>query len=65
MYRYEHGITPKEFGFLVSADASTVRAWESGKNTPQKNRIRCIEEILSINKEELSTLKYDKVLLIK
>jgi len=48
MYRYEHGITPKEFGLLVSADASTVRAWEKGENTPNKNRIRNIEKLLSI-----------------
>ena len=57
MYRYKHGITPKELGLLVSADASTVRAWEAGKNTPHKNRIRHIEESLSISQSELNTVK--------
>jgi ribosome-binding protein aMBF1 (putative translation factor) len=57
MYRYEQGITPKELGLLVSADASTVRAWEAGKNTPHKNRIRYIEESLLISNAELNTVK--------
>lgn len=57
MYRYNHGITPKELGFLVSADASIVRAWEAGKNTPHKNRILHIEESLLASNPELNTVK--------
>jgi DNA-binding transcriptional regulator YiaG len=57
IYRYKQGITPKELGLLVSADASTVRAWEAGKNTPHKNRIRHIEESLLISNPELNTVK--------
>ena len=56
IYRYKHGITPKELGLLVSADASTVRAWEAGKNTPHKNRIRHIEESLLTCDPELNTV---------
>lgn len=65
MYRYKDGMTPKELGLLVSADASTVRAWEAGKNTPHKNRIRHIIESLLISNPELNTVKWDKTLLIK
>jgi len=44
--RYLRGLTPKEFGRLFGADPSTVRAWESNKNTPQKNRKKEIERII-------------------
>ena len=57
MYGYKHGLTPKELGLLLSVDASTIRAWEKGENTPHKNRIRNIEESLSISQPELNTVK--------
>ncbi|HSU27047.1 MAG TPA: helix-turn-helix domain-containing protein [Chitinophagaceae bacterium] len=52
-YRYKHGLTPKELGLLLSADASTVRAWEAGKNMPHKSRIKDIEDALRLNKLEV------------
>lgn len=45
-YRYLKGITPKEFGLLVGADASTVRAWEANKNSPHMQRKKIIENII-------------------
>lgn len=56
LYRYTHGLSPKEFGFLLSADASTVRAWESGENTPHKKRIKEIEEIIHDDKIRLNAV---------
>lgn len=46
-YRYLKGFTPEEFGILVSADSSTVRAWELNKNKPHKSRREYIEKIIS------------------
>ena len=42
-YRYMLGITPKQFGLLVSSDASTVRDWENGKHTPPKKKRLIVE----------------------
>lgn len=56
MYRYKHGLTPKNLGLLLSADASTVRAWEGGKNTPHKSRLKDIEEALHLNKLQLEII---------
>jgi DNA-binding transcriptional regulator YiaG len=46
-YRYTHGLTPKEFGNLVHADASTVLAWEVGKHIPSKRRMKIIERFIN------------------
>src|SRR5205085_12045750 len=43
-YRYNNGLTPKEFGNLVHADVSTVLAWEAGKHMPSKKKIKIVEE---------------------
>lgn len=45
-YRYMRGLTPSEFGMLVSADSSTVRKWELNKNTPHGERKKLIENIV-------------------
>lgn len=46
-YRYQHGLTPREFGKLVSVDASTVRAWELSLSVPKlKSQNRLTELIL-------------------
>ena len=45
-FRYLNGLTPKEFGALVNADPSTVRAWEIGTNKPSKNRRLLIEMLI-------------------
>lgn len=45
-YRYTHGLTPKEFGALVSVDASTVRDWEKGKHSPPRTKREKIDAIL-------------------
>jgi DNA-binding transcriptional regulator YiaG len=45
-YRYKYGLTPRELGRLLSVDASTIRAWERGKNTSQTDRLKRIEETL-------------------
>jgi DNA-binding transcriptional regulator YiaG len=45
LYRYMQGITPKEFGFLVLADASTIFDWEKGKHIPSQTRRLRLEEI--------------------
>jgi DNA-binding transcriptional regulator YiaG len=37
-HRYVQGITPKEFGALLPADASTVRDWEKGKHIPSEKK---------------------------
>ena len=45
-YRYIHGLTPKEFGLFVSANPSTVRAWEANKHLPTKRKQERIEKLL-------------------
>jgi len=45
-YRFLHGLTPKEFGALVVADASTIRDWKKGKHIPPKSKRQKIEEII-------------------
>jgi len=45
-HRIMHGLSPKEFGTLIPADASTIRAWEKGKRIPPKRKFRKIEEII-------------------
>ena len=47
-FRYVVGLTPKEFGKLVGADPSTVRAWEANINLPHKNRITQIQSVINI-----------------
>ncbi len=37
-YRHIKGLTPREFGDLISADPSTVRNWENGKRSPSKKK---------------------------
>ena len=45
-YRYMKGLTPKEFGILIPADASTIRDWEKGKHISSKKKQAKIEAIL-------------------
>lgn len=45
-YRYMHGLTPKEFGTLIPADASTIRDWEKGKHSPPKRKQEKIKKII-------------------
>jgi DNA-binding transcriptional regulator YiaG len=46
-YRYRYGMTPKEFGALIPADASTIRNWEKGKHIPTgKKRLR-VENVIN------------------
>lgn len=45
-YRYSNGITPKEFGQIISADPSTVRDWENGQHLPHKQKLLNIEAII-------------------
>lgn len=48
-YRYIKGLTPKEFGDLISADPSTVRDWEKGKNRPNNMKRKIVDFLLSSN----------------
>lgn len=45
-YRYIKGLTPKEFGDLISVDPSTVRDWEKGKNKPYSKTAQRVKAIL-------------------
>jgi DNA-binding transcriptional regulator YiaG len=45
-YRYEHGLTPDEFGELIPAHPSTVLAWEKGEHVPPRKTQRKIENVL-------------------
>ena len=38
LYRYLHGLTPKEFGTLIPAHGSAVRDWEKGKYFPSRKK---------------------------
>lgn len=46
-YRYMLGLTPEEFGQMVSANSSTVRSWEAIENMPYKRRRKAIDIIIS------------------
>jgi DNA-binding transcriptional regulator YiaG len=46
-YRYTLGMTPKQFGFLIPADASTVRGWENGRLVPPKRKRLIVERIIN------------------
>jgi DNA-binding transcriptional regulator YiaG len=46
MYRFKCGLTPKELGYLICANATSVRAWEANKHTPSKKRIKGIMRTL-------------------
>ena len=45
-YRYMLGVTPKQFGSLIPADASTVRDWESGRHIPLRRKRLIVESII-------------------
>ncbi len=42
-YRYLNGLSHKQMGKLLSVDASTVRAWEFGKNRPKQLKLVMLE----------------------
>lgn len=46
-YRYEHGLTPEQFGDLIPAHPSTVLAWEKGDHVPPKKTQQKIEHLLT------------------
>ncbi len=46
IYRYVHGMTPKEFGRLILADASTVRSWEERRLIPHLKKRLKIGELI-------------------
>lgn len=45
-FRFNRGMTFKEFGMLISADASTIRDWEDGKHIPSKRKKENIEALI-------------------
>jgi DNA-binding transcriptional regulator YiaG len=45
-YRYMLGMTPRQFGVLIPADASTVRSWENERHIPPKMKRLLVERII-------------------
>jgi len=46
-YRCLNGLSYKAFGRLLGVDASTIRCWEIGRGTPNKEKIKKLEVLLT------------------
>jgi len=46
-YRNIHGLTLKQFGNLIDADASTVGEWEKNKTMPYQKRMKLLLQVLN------------------
>ncbi|RLU51233.1 hypothetical protein DIY07_10340 [Streptococcus iniae] len=51
--RLEKGMTLEEFGKLFNASKSSVYGWETGRNLPNKDRLKLISKVGEIRVEEL------------
>ena len=52
-YRFIHGLTPKEFGALIPANASTILDWEKGKHIPSKKKRLKVDEIIKYGRKSI------------
>lgn len=51
--RLDKGMTLEEFGKLFGASKSSVLGWESGRNAPNKERLKAIAKIGNVSIERL------------
>lgn len=46
-YRYENGLSQKQFATVLSIDTSTVRLWENEERIPSKEMVRKLDKLLT------------------
>ncbi len=44
-YRFRNGLSHKRLGKILNVDATTIRAWESGKRNPLKGMLAKLNKI--------------------
>jgi DNA-binding transcriptional regulator YiaG len=46
-YRFEHGLTQKQFAVLLSTDGCTIALWEGNKRVPLPQNVKALKKIFS------------------